>query len=136
MIWDPENPATDPNLRAALMAGLAMSTRRSQGAEQGDLDALSDVEKRMLTEIERLKKMQKASERITKGADDIQEEIRKGKRAFELLLDKAKDTLRALNVELVDVEAELRSPIKLPTTPPSEPGTRPPRLEGGLLDDA
>jgi hypothetical protein len=47
--------------------------------------------------------------------DGISEEIRKGQKALELLLRKAKSTLQALNIELYDERSEMASPIELPS---------------------
>jgi hypothetical protein len=48
---------------------------------------------------------------VRKNSDGIGEEIRKANKALDLLLRRAKSTLRALNVELIDEEGERASPI-------------------------
>jgi hypothetical protein len=112
--WDVEDPSTDPTLRGALMAALAMATRRKNDADEGDLQALRDVEKRIQDELVRIAKMRKANDKISQSSDEIRDELRKADRKFEILLDKAKDTLRALNVELLEEAEEVASPIMLP----------------------
>lgn len=114
VLWDAEDPQTDATLRAALLAGLAMVTRRRSEADHGDLEALQDVEKRIQDELNRITKMRKANDKIASSSDVLRDELRKAERKFELLLDKAKETLRALNVELVEEREEVASPISLP----------------------
>lgn len=116
--WDPDNGASDADLRGALLAALAMASRRKAGADEGDITALQDVEKRIQDELSRISKMRKANDKISNSSDEIRDELRKAERKFELLLDKAKDTLRALDVDLLDEAAEVASPIELPSRPP------------------
>jgi hypothetical protein len=59
--------------------------------------------------------MEKHSDAIRRNVDGMSDEIRKAHKALDLLLRKAQSTLRALNVELHDEEAERGSPILLPT---------------------
>lgn len=111
--WDPEDSSTDPVLRGAIVTALAMSRRKKMG-DEGDRKALADVEKHMHEELSRLIRMRASVERITKSSDDLREELRKAQGKFEKLLDKAKSTLRALDVELVDEDAEVGTPISVP----------------------
>jgi hypothetical protein len=111
--WDPEDPSTDPILRAAIVAALAMA-RRKKSADQGELDALADVEKRIHAELSRLKQMRTEVERISKASDALRGHLGKAQEQFEKLVDDAKNTLRALNVELVDEKAEIGTPIFVP----------------------
>ncbi|HVY45489.1 MAG TPA: hypothetical protein VHB21_06395 [Minicystis sp.] len=48
------------------------------------------------------------------NADKLTEEVRKGGDALDLLLRKAKSTLRALDVELTGIEETKRAPVMLP----------------------
>lgn len=112
--WDAENENSDAFLRAGVLAALFMVTRRRVDADEGDLEALRDVEKRIMTELSRVSKIRKANETISKSSDEIREELRIGDRKLELLLESAKETLKALNVELHDEEMERQSPIGLP----------------------
>lgn len=133
--WDPEQPETDPILRGALLASLAMASRRHNDADPGDLQALRDVEKRISEELKRIAKMRTANERISKSSDEIRDELRKAEKKFEQLLDRAKDTLRALQVELVDEGAEKGSPIGLPPhTPAPVPVSHEDRQPGPTTD--
>ena len=82
--------------------------------DQGDIEALHDVEGRVEDEIRRMEKMEKHNEAIRKNSDAIADEIRKGQRQLGILLRKAKSTLTALNVELHEEGAERSTPITLP----------------------
>jgi len=112
--WDAEDPSTDPYLRAAMMAALFMSKRRRQDADAGDITALRDVEKRVQDEVTRIAKMRKENDKIASCSKTIRDELRKAERKLELMLDKAKQTLTALSVDLVEEAAEVASPIVLP----------------------
>ncbi len=112
--WDSEDPASDPSLRGAILAALAMATRRATDADAGDLEALADVEKRISGELKRVARMRKANEKISQHSGEIEHELRTGQRKLELLLDSAKDALRALNVELVEDAVEAATPVSLP----------------------
>ena len=82
--------------------------------DQGDLKALRDIEGRIEDELQRLERMEKHTESIRKNSDGISDEIRKAKRQLDLLLQKAKSTLTALNIELQDEAVERSTPISLP----------------------
>jgi hypothetical protein len=81
---------------------------------QATIEALCDVESRIEAEITRLERMDKCSEAIRKNVDGISDEIRKAQKGLDLLFRKAKSTLRALNIELRDEEAERDTPIAVP----------------------
>lgn len=114
VVWDEEDPATDPALHAAILLGLGLVARTRAQADEGDINAMRDVEHRIESELSRLQRMGKSSDGIRKHVDDLDDEIRKAKKYLDLLLGKAKDTLRALNVELCDEAVDARSPISLP----------------------
>lgn len=114
VIWDDQNPTTDPYLHAAVLLGMALVARSRTIGDAGDIAALRDIEQRIEAELSRLAKMEKHSDTIRKNVDGISEEIRKGQKAFDLLLRKAQSTLEALNVELHDEAAERGTPIGLP----------------------
>jgi hypothetical protein len=87
--------------------------------DQGDLKALRDIEGRIEDELQRLERMEKHTESIRKNSDGISDEIRKAKRQLDLLLldlllQKAKSTLTALNIELHDEAVERSTPMSLP----------------------
>jgi hypothetical protein len=113
--WDEMDAASDPYLHAAILLGLGLATRGRTVADQGDLEALRDVEGRIEDELRRLEKMEKHNEGIRKNSDGIADEIRKAQRQLDLLLRKAKSTLTALNVELHDETVERSTPIILPS---------------------
>jgi hypothetical protein len=112
--WDDQDPATDACLHAAILLGMGLVTRARTVGDTGDISALRDIEARIEGELGRLEKMEKHSDSIQKNADGIGDEIRKARKALELLLRKAQSTLRALNVEISDEPAEVCSPILLP----------------------
>jgi hypothetical protein len=97
--WDDQDAATDPYLHAAVLLGIALVTRANAVGDEGDLEALRDIEGRIVSELARLEKMRKSNDSIRKNSDAIGEEIRKAENALDLLLRKAKSTLTALNVE-------------------------------------
>jgi hypothetical protein len=111
VIWDADDDSTDPYLHAAVILGLALATRQQRPANDGDRNALADIEHRIQQELGRQEKMRKIAERIKKDAEDLGEELRKGGDKLNLLLRKAKQTLKSLNVELMDFEAEREQPI-------------------------
>jgi hypothetical protein len=113
--WDDQDPATNAYLHAALLLGMALVTRAKNIGDAGDIRALQDVEARIDAELDRLAKMEGYSKTIGDNAERISEEIRKARRALDLLVSKAQSTLRALNVELHDEDAERASPIGLPS---------------------
>ena len=112
--WDENDTSTDPYLEAGLMLSLFLVTRTRPVSEVGDLTALRDVEERIEAELSRLDKMEKSTEGIRRHNEDLTGELRKARSQFGLLLRKAKDTLKALNVELLDEAAERATPLELP----------------------
>jgi hypothetical protein len=114
VVWDETNPAADPYLHAAVLLGLGLASRGKTVGDQGDLEALRDIEARIEDELRRLEKMEKHNEGIRKNSDGIADEIRKGQRQLDLLLRKAKSILTALNIELRDETVERSTPITLP----------------------
>jgi hypothetical protein len=112
-VWDETDARADPYLHAAILLGLGLATRGKSVGDQGDLEALRDVEGRIEDELRRLEKMEKHNEGIRKNSDGIADEIRKAQRQLDLLLRKAKSTLIALNIELREEHVERSSPISL-----------------------
>jgi hypothetical protein len=113
VVWDDENPRTDPFLQAALMVALGLATRSKCSAEAGDLQALQAIEQRITQEIDRLEKIRKSADTIRRQADLIEKETGVGEKKLAKMLDDAKKTLGALNVELRDEELERVSPIEV-----------------------
>ena len=111
IVWDDQDSTSDPHLHAAVLLGLGLGTRRKTLCDEGDINALHDIESRIENEISRLDKMEKYNESVRRNSDNIGEEIRKANKALDLLLRKAKSTLTALNVELVEEDIERSSPI-------------------------
>ncbi len=114
VVWDDEDDQTDPYLHAAILLGLALASRQRRPDDAGDIRALADIEHRIQKELERLDKMRKLAEFIRDDADKLTEEVRKGGNALELLLRKAKSTLKALDVELTEAEEAKAAPLMLP----------------------
>ena len=111
VVWDDEDTATDPYLRAALMVAVTLATRNKTVADEGDLQALQSVEQRIIGELRRLDKIRKAAESIRKQAEVIEKEIAVGDKKLNKILEDAKKTLTALNVELRDEALERLCPI-------------------------
>lgn len=114
VLWDDQDPATNAHLHAAILLGMGLVTRTRTAGDPGDIGALRDIESRIEAELGRLEKMEKHSESIRKNVDGIGDEIRKAKKALDLLVRKAQSTLRALHVEVSDEAAEIASPLMLP----------------------
>ena len=92
-MWDETDATADPYLHAAILLGLGLATRGKTVGDQGDLEALRDIEGRIEDELRRLEKMEKHNEGIRKNSDGIADEIRKAQRQLDLLLRNAKSTL-------------------------------------------
>jgi hypothetical protein len=113
VLWDDEAPSSDPYLQAALMLALGLATRNKSTVDEGDLQALQGVEQRLVQELKRLDKIRKAAETIRKQADAIDKEVATGEGKLGKILEDARKTLTALNVELRDEELERVSPIEV-----------------------
>lgn len=109
--WDDQDGSSDAYLHAAVLLGLGLVTRKKTQGDAGEINALHDIEARIEGELARLDKMEKYNDSVRKNSDNIGEEIRKANKALDLLLKKAKSTLTALNVELVEEDVECASPI-------------------------
>jgi hypothetical protein len=55
--------------------------------------------------------MEKHNDSIRKNVDGLDDELRRARKAFDLLMRKAQNTLQALNVEIRDESVERGSPI-------------------------
>jgi len=113
VIWDDENPDTDPYLQAAIMVAVGLATRNTTTAEVGDLHALQGIEQRIVGELQRLDKIRNSAATIRKQADAIDKEVTVGEKKLGKILDDAKKTLTALNIELRDEELGRASPIEV-----------------------
>lgn len=116
VVWDEEDPATDPYLRAAIMVGLGLVSRSRATGDAGDVAALRDIDARIDAELTRLDKIEKHAETARRSSEAISDEVRKARKALDTLLEKARSTLRALNVELREEAVERESPIALPVS--------------------
>lgn len=114
VVWDDQDPQTNPYLHAALLLGMGLATRSQRTGDQGDIMALRDLESRIETELSRLDRMEKSSDSIRRNVDNIADEIRKARKALDLLVRNAQSTLRALNVAIDDEHEVAGSPIMLP----------------------
>jgi hypothetical protein len=61
--------------------------------------------------------MRKLTETIRGQADQLGDEVRKGRDALGLLLQNAQSTLKALNVETIEPESAKREPVLLGAAP-------------------
>lgn len=113
--WDPEDPATDPYLEAALCLGLALAARGQRAGGEGDIKALADIESRITTEIKRHCEIRRLAERIQSDAEEIAKMLDTSDGKLGVLLKNAKSTLKALNVEIEDAAAARKAPVELPT---------------------
>jgi hypothetical protein len=113
VVWDDEDPSTDPYLQAALMVGLALAVRNRANADEGDINALQAIEQRLVKELERLEKIKDAAAKIRRQVDFIDAEAEKGAKGLSRVIADAKKTLVALKVELRDDEVEREAPIGL-----------------------
>ncbi|HSP14484.1 MAG TPA: hypothetical protein VLV78_07015 [Thermoanaerobaculia bacterium] len=113
VLWDDSDDLTDPYLHAALLLALSVASRSHRPEDSGNIAALSDIEHRIQNELERLEKMRDLASKIERQAHELQDEIRKGGDKLDLILRKAKKTLKALDVELEDAPLEA-APIALP----------------------
>jgi hypothetical protein len=120
--WDDEDSTSDDLLRAAIMLGVCLVNRSRVVRDEGDIDALRDIESRIEAELSRLDKMEKHSDGIAKHVEGIAEEIRKARKALDLLLRKAKSTLTALKIEVEDETLESANPTAFPSD--AHPGAR------------
>jgi hypothetical protein len=113
LTWDDEDPSSDSYLVAAVTVALALATRTKSNADEGDLQALQGIEQRIVTEVKRLDKIRDAAKSIKRQADIIEKHVDRGEGKLNALVDDAKRTLTALNVELRDEEAERDAPIEV-----------------------
>lgn len=111
VVWDPEDDVSSGLLHGAIVAGLALAQRKKVAADAGDIKALADIENRLLKQIARLEKMDSEAEKIGKSASKIRDEVRKATDELRRVVEKGKATLRALEVELDEEQAEIASPI-------------------------
>ena len=98
----------EARLEAALLLGRYLVARVPTG-DGGDRRALADVERRIGAELERIDRLEKHNDKVQAG-DGIAGELRKARKELELLLEKAKATLRALAVD-IDEASEQQSPL-------------------------
>jgi hypothetical protein len=54
VIWDETDASTDPYLHAAILLGMGLATRGKRVGDQGDIEALRDIEGRIEDELRRL----------------------------------------------------------------------------------
>lgn len=109
--WDDEDRTTDAYLHAAVLLGMGLVVRSKPTGDAGDISALRDVASRLEAELSRLERMEKCSDSIRKNVDGLDDELRRARKAFDLLVRRAQSTLQALNVECRDESLERGSPI-------------------------
>lgn len=111
LTWDDEGGTLDAYLHAGLLSGLALVSRTERRGDAGDIEALNDVDKRLVAEVDRLVKMEGFTANILRDANKIDEEIRRAKKKLDVLIRNAREVLEALDVVVRDEEAERGSPI-------------------------
>jgi hypothetical protein len=111
VVWDADDEVSNGLLHGAIIAGLALAQRKSAVRDSGDINALADIENRLLKEVERLEKMDSEAEKIGKSASKIRDEVRKVTAELRRVADKGRATLRALQVEVHEEQIEVESPI-------------------------
>lgn len=112
--WDESDSRTDPWLEAAITIALFLVSRTKSVGSEGDLAAMRDVEERIQAELKRIEKMEDCTQGIRRNCDNLEDELGKARKQFGILLRKAKETLTALNVELLDEAIERECPLHLP----------------------
>lgn len=112
VIWDDDASGNDDALlEAAILLGLGLVAQRRNPGDEGNIQALNDLEARITREITRLDSMAKHTETLRKTVDKLDDDIRKGRRTFEQMRSHAHDVLRALSVAADDERAERATPI-------------------------
>ena len=96
VVWDPEDPQTDAYLHAALLLGQCMAARSNRPRDEGNIQALVDIESRVQAEVARLDKMRKHVDAISSNAQELADHVRGGTRSLGLLLRNANEVLAAL----------------------------------------
>ena len=102
--WDVADEQTDITLRASLMLAMGLVARVKAPQQEGSLDDLEDVGKRITDELSRFDAMRKSVEGIRKNTNKLDDQLRIGRRKMELLLEHAENALRALGVNLLEYE--------------------------------
>jgi len=113
VVWDHEDPSSDAYLQAALMVGVGLATRTKRTVDEGDLNALQTVEQRLVQELRRLDTIREAATKIRRQVETIEKEVSVGEKKLAKVIEDAKKTLVALNVELREEERD--SPIVVET---------------------
>jgi len=109
--WDPEDPSTLPRLNAALMLAMALASRKKQVEESASTDAIRDIENMLTEQLSHVEKMRKASDSIRKNNEVIRKELDKSEAELQDLVEKAQETLRALDIGRDDEAADRKEPI-------------------------
>lgn len=97
------------------MLSRAVAIRTKRTVEEGDLQALQTVEQRLVQELKRLDAIRDAAAKIRRQVETIEKEVSVGEKKLGKVIEDAKKTLVALNVELQDEELERDSPIVMET---------------------
>ncbi len=105
VVWDPEDPATDPYLQAAFLLALGMASR---GARQASpvADAVDDFHSRIETEVKRFAEMRQHADRIVKSADSILQALVTSESKLKLLVGRAAKTALFLRSTEVDAASD------------------------------
>ncbi len=108
--------ALDANDETSAIARLIKETGKTQQAllRAINIEALRDVDERIQSELKRIAKMRGEVAKIMRAGETLENELRIGEKKLGTLVEKAKSTLAALNVELHDREVEVANPIVAP----------------------
>jgi hypothetical protein len=103
--WDPDEPASDAYLHAAVLLAMALAARLQQGAAVDELKAIEALEKGLTSHLQRLDGLQKKAMRLQMLASEMASELTAGVGEARGLADSIKGLLRSARAEQAgDVE--------------------------------
>ncbi len=109
--WDPDDASSTHRLHAAVMLAMALASRKQQVADHASADAVRDIETLLANQAAHVEKMRKASNGIRKNNEIIRKELDRAETELKDLIEKAQETLRALDLSAGSERAEREEPI-------------------------
>ena len=109
--WDSEDCSTLPRLYAAVMLAMALASRKKQVEQSASTDAVRGIETMLTEQLSHVEKIRKASESIRKSNDVIRKELDKSEAELKDLVEKAHETLRALDIGCDNEANDRKEPI-------------------------